>query len=306
MHGMIVLIAMGGVAGAVLLLWVFGERWRLLRPSTRELMREQGLKNMLNLKALDSYVYMRWVKQYVKILLRALPFSSERGRNKLHDKYHGKVITHDHARAIITLNKSIPLRDLEQVIPYPTARDLVLTGPPDVVVTECSCRHARPNYCEPTQVCMLIGKPFSDFVLEHHPKTSRRLAQSEALELLRQEHERGHLHSAWFRDIQLNRFYSICNCCKCCCLGLEAMVKYGAPSLASSGYVAHVDTSQCDACGKCGNACPFEAIKTDKAAVVQWEKCMGCGVCVSQCPNEAVSLVRDEKKGVPFDVRLMV
>ncbi|HWR72076.1 MAG TPA: 4Fe-4S binding protein, partial [Nitrospirota bacterium] len=149
------------------------------------------------------------------------------------------------------------------------------------------------------------GKPFTDFVLEHHPKTSRRLARDEALELLRQEHERGHLHSAWFRDVMLDRFFIICNCCTCCCGGVEAMVKYNAPSFASSGYVARVDASRCEACGKCGNACPFGAIRTDTTSLVQWDKCMGCEVCVSQCPNGAVSLVRDEKKGVPFDVRLM-
>jgi hypothetical protein len=39
---------------------------------------------------------------------------------------------------------------------------------------------------------------------------------AEALDLLRAEHERGHLHSAWFKDVMLNRFYAICNCCKCC------------------------------------------------------------------------------------------
>lgn len=32
---------------------------------------------------------------------------------------------------------------------------------------------------------------------------------------------------------------------------------------------------------------------------------MGCGVCVRQCPNEAMSLVRDERKDIPLDVRLL-
>lgn len=305
MLGTTVLIAVGAVAGAAVLLWVYAERGRLLRPSTKKLMREHGLKNILNFKAIDSYIYMRWMRKYVKILINLLPHSSERGRKKFYDKYHGKIITHDHASAIIKLNKDIPLRDLEQIIPYPTARNLVLTSPPDVVVTECSCRHARANHCQPTQTCMYIGKPFTDFLLEHQPKTSRRLTQAEALELLRQEYERGHMHSAWFRDAMLNRFFIICNCCKCCCGGIEAMVKYGAPSFASSGNVAAVDASRCDACGKCGNVCPFGAIKTGKTSEVQWEKCMGCGVCVGQCASEAITLVRDKKKGVPFDVRLM-
>src|SRR5574341_1524154 len=92
---------------------------------------------------------------------------------------------------------------------------------------------------------------------------------------------------------------------KCCCGGLEGMVKYGMGNIASSGYVARVDTGLCDGCGKCEASCPFGAVKVDGASAVLWEKCMGCGVCEGQCPRQAVQLVRDERKGVPFDVRML-
>jgi NAD-dependent dihydropyrimidine dehydrogenase PreA subunit len=36
---------------------------------------------------------------------------------------------------------------------------------------------------------------------------------------------------------------------------------------------------------------------------VIWEKCMGCGVCEGHCDTGAIVLVRDERKGVPLDVR---
>jgi ferredoxin len=152
---------------------------------------------------------------------------------------------------------------------------------------------------------MVIGQPFVDFILEHHPKTSRRLTQTEALDLLKAEHDRGHLHSAWFKDAMLNRFYAICNCCKCCCAGIQAMVQFGVPNLAPSGYIAHVDENSCEACGTCEKVCPFNAINVNGTAVVKWEACMGCGICVGQCPNESLSLVRDERKGLPLDVRLL-
>ena len=32
---------------------------------------------------------------------------------------------------------------------------------------------------------------------------------------------------------------------------------------------------------------------------------MGCGVCLGRCPNEAMTLVRDERKGIPLDVRML-
>lgn len=278
-----------------------------LRPSTWKMMREAGLRRFLNLSALHGYIYGRWINQYINLTINyILPRIGPRARRWGADHYHGKVLTQEQAKAIITLDQEIPLRDLEQIIPYPTARDLVLKGPPDVAVFECACRHARKNPCQPTQVCMVIGQPFVDFILEHHPKTSRRLTQAEALELLQAEHERGHLQSAWFKDACMDRFYAICNCCKCCCGGIEAMVKYGAPMLASSGYVAQVDETLCTPCATCEDSCPFGAIQVDETAVVNWEACMGCGVCVGQCPNEALSLVRDERKGMPLDVRLLV
>ena len=83
------------------------------------------------------------------------------------------------------------------------------------------------------------------------------------------------------------------------------MVKYGIPMIASSGYVAQVDEELCAACGTCEEACPFLAIKVDDNAAVNWENCMGCGACISQCPKEAISLVRDERKGTPMDVRAL-
>ena len=307
MLGTIFFIIIGLFLIGLLGLWLFGERWRLLRRSTWEGLRASGLRNLLNFRALHMYIYGRWTNQYINLLIkRIFPRLDARGRQRWADHYHGKVLTPEHARAIISLDREIPLRDLEQIVPYPVARDLVLKGPPEVAVYECGCRHARTNPCQPTQVCMVIGQPFVGVVLEHNPQSSRRLTQSEALELLREEHERGHLHSAWFKDVLLNRFYAICNCCKCCCAGIEAMRKYDTPMLASSGYVAQVDEKLCAACSTCEDACPFSAVKVDTTAEVNWEACMGCGVCVGQCPNEAMLLVRDERKGVPLDVRLVV
>jgi ferredoxin len=258
------------------------------------------------LNALHGYVYGRWTVRYI-ILLRdhIIPRLKPRGRQRVADGFHGKVITSEEARAIITIDQSILRRDLEQIIPYAAARTLILKGPLDVVVQDCPCRRTKENPCQPLQVCMVIGKPFTDFMLKHHPEKARRISQAEALEILQAEHERGHIHTAWFKDAMGGRFYAICNCCKCCCFGLEVMAKYGAPMVASSGYVAQVDETLCTACAACENTCPFGAIRVNEVAVVNWEACMGCGVCTGQCPDGAVSLMRDERKGIPLDVRLL-
>ncbi|MEJ2697769.1 MAG: 4Fe-4S binding protein [Candidatus Sulfobium sp.] len=265
------------------------------------------MQRILNLQGPHGYIYGRWTNQYIRVLLlNIIPRLKPAGKKWLSDRYHGKVLTEEQAKSIITLNRNIPLQDLEHIIPYPMARDIVLNGPPDVVAYECGCRHTRSNSCQPTQVCMVIGKPFVDFILEHNPKSSRRLSQSEALELLEAEHKRGHVHSAWFKDAMLDRFYVICNCCKCCCGGIEAMTKYGIPMLASSGYIAKEDKDLCSACGTCVNACPFDAVSLgEEGAALDWRKCMGCGACIEPCPNGARSLVRDERKGEPLDLRLL-
>ena len=307
MLGTIVIISIGLILLSLFGVWLIGERGKLLQPSTWTSMKEFGLKQILNLKGPHMYIYGRWTNQYVKTLVHyIIPRLNSAGKKWLSDRYHAKVITAEQAKAIITINQNIPLRDLEQIIPYPMARDLVLKGPPDVIAYECPCRHSRPHSCQPTQVCLVIGQPFVDFILEHNPQSSRRLTQNEALDLLEAEHNRGHVHTAWFKSACLDRFYNICNCCKCCCGGIEAMMKYGVPILAPSGYLAQVDRGLCASCGICVKACPFDANSLGEGGIaVDWQKCMGCGVCVDSCPNHARSLVRDEAKGLPLDVRLL-
>ena len=83
-------------------------------------------------------------------------------------------------------------------------------------------------------------------------------------------------------------------------------MKYGIPALASSGYVAKVVEANCTTCGTCVDVCPFGALSLNEVLTVDLGKCMGCGVCTGQCLAEAISLERDERKGVPLDVRSLV
>lgn len=302
----------GSILGFILIVtvvfWLSGERWNLLLPSTKMFCRESGWGKLLNLHLLHGYIYLRWPGHYIHLCIDYLAPLFKRGIVEwLANRYHGKILTHDLAKAIITLNKEIPLTDLEQIIPYPTARKLVLDGSPDIIACECPCRSFRENPCQPTQVCLMIGQPIVNFKLEHSPETSRVISKEEALTILEEEYSRGHIHSAWFKDVLLDRFVAICNCCKCCCSGIEAMVKYNSSIMASSGYVSQVNDELCTACGTCAEACPFSAISVNgDTASINWAKCLGCGVCTTQCPVGAISLIRDEKKGIPMDVRLLI
>lgn len=302
------LVIAGIILAGLIGLWIFGERGRLLRPSTREWLRIGGWKHVLSGDFFHGYLYARWSNQYIGGAIRYIfpRLQPEEGNPRWAPVYHGKVLPTELAERLITIDQPICRDDLEQVIPYPTARTLILDGPPDIAVYNCPCRSGRDDPCLPLDVCMIVGQPFVDFILEHNPKSSRRVTQEEAVAILRAEHERGHIHAAYFKDLMLNRFYAICNCCKCCCGGIEAMTKRGVPMVTSSGYVAQIDEISCIACGTCEEVCPFEAIHINGYAVVDWDACMGCGVCVSQCDNEAITLELDARKGPPLDVRTLM
>ena len=297
------------VVVSVLGLLFVGERGRLMLPSTLKMVKVMGWRRNLNLTALHGYIYGRWTNRYLNFVIhQVLPRLGPRGKKRLANGYHGKVLTPPQAEAIITINERIDIRKLsEQILPFSKARELIINGPPDVAAIECGCRNAREQHCMPTQVCLAIGKDFVDFAVEHNPQTTRRLSQEEAVELLRAEHERGHYHSAWFREACMGRFYAICNCCKCCCCGVENMIKYGIQNVISSGYVAMIDPVKCQVCGVCVQACAFNALAiTNGKVYVEWDKCLGCGVCQGQCPDQAIALQRDARKGKPLDVDLLM
>jgi ferredoxin len=222
------------------------------------------------------------------------------------DTYHGKVVPLEAAKQLVTVEEEVSLTNLEQVIPYARARDIVLQNPDHIVVLECPCRASRANPCQPLDVCLVVGEPFASFVAEHHPHRSRWITPEEAVEILCAEHERGHVHHAFFKDAMLGRFYAICNCCACCCGAMHAWL-HGTPMLASSGYVSRVAAGLCVGCGICADFCQFGALSvSDGIAAVDATACMGCGVCVSKCAQGALSLMRDPLKGEPLEIRALI
>ena len=296
------------------------------RPSTRALAHEARRTPGYSLfDFLHGYVYARWLYLYiglgsgehrlahilgppVRLLGRLLPPrpDDDAGRGTFADGYHGKVVPLEAATQLVTVEEDVDLGDLEQTIPYALARDIVLQHPDHIVVMECPCRAARPNPCQPLDVCLVIGEPFASFIAEHHPRRSRWIAPQEAVQILRAEDERGHVHHAFFKDAMLGRFYAICNCCSCCCGAMQAHQR-GTPMLASSGYVALVDAETCAACGSCADSCQFAAISVDDGfARIDASACMGCGVCVSHCPQEAITLLRDPAKGEPLEIQELI
>ncbi|NTU71809.1 MAG: 4Fe-4S binding protein [Coriobacteriia bacterium] len=260
--------------------------------------------------AAHGYVYYRWTQRYVAIVRWALarpwlgPFRRATGEH-LAKTHHAKVVPADEARRVITLNQPIELRALEHVVPFETARDVVLEAPVKIALAQCACRGAaeaagdRDGHCGPLEQCLYLGDEIASFVVEKQ-STARFITADEALGVIESASERGSIHTLWFKDAAGGRMYAICNCCSCCCIGLKAE-RAGFSPLAGSGHLARLDAAACTACGACVPTCAFGALALPDDATrvaIDPERCYGCGACVGACPSDALRLQRAEETGV--------
>ena len=291
-----------------------------MKKSTKEFIREaRNTQHYSFWDLLHGYIYMCWPYFYISmgkgdhklspILARAIAFfgrllpkkdrlPTDRG---FAEGYHGKALPLETAKALVSIQQEITLDQLEQVIPFERARDIILKNPDHIAVIDCPCRKGMAQHCEPMDVCMIVGEPFVGFVLEHQTDSSRQISAAEARQILEDENRRGHVSHAFFKDAVLNRFYAICNCCSCCCGALKAQ-RNGTSMVISSGYVSRVDQESCVLCGACVEVCQFGAMSINGKLAIDEALCMGCGVCVNHCPNGALSLVLDPSKPAPLEI----
>ncbi|UCF28299.1 MAG: 4Fe-4S binding protein [Chloroflexota bacterium] len=302
------------------------KRINIVQPSTKEFIKEaRQIPGYRLFDFLHGYVYARWPYLYIslgkeehrlspalakisntinRLLLPLLNpnGSGNNSRQTFAETYHGKVVPLEAAKQLVSVQEDVRIENLEQIIPYGQARDIVLKNPDHIVALECPCRAAKAGACQPTDVCLIVGEPFASFVKEHHPSRSRWIDSEGAVEILRAEEERGHVHHAFFKDAMFGRFYAICNCCACCC-GAMGANRRGTPMLASSGYVSMVDEDLCIGCGDCNDYCQFFALSVNNGyATIDQSICMGCGVCVTHCPQDALTLIHDPTKGEPLEI----
>jgi Pyruvate/2-oxoacid:ferredoxin oxidoreductase delta subunit len=178
-----------------------------------------------------------------------------------------------------------PVPDQRQVLPIDVVTEMV-NAQEVVGVAECFCRKARTvvgKACEhPLETCFVFNE-FAEGLIE--VGLARQLTKPEALEILRHCEEVGLVHNA---DNAEGHLRTLCNCCSCSCVIMNAIHHGSTSSGAPSRFVVSHDVSKCITCGDCVEICPANCRQIENGKmVVDSAKCLGCGLCVTKCKQSA-------------------
>lgn len=115
-------------------------------------------------------------------------------------------------------------RNLEGAYVLTTAEaEGVIDAAGGLALGPCTCRQVFDNCDHPIEAEIMLGVSGNAFVSQR-PGDYREITRDEAKEVIRDSHRRGLVHSIIrYRD----DFYSICNCCTCCCVPLRLKQRYG-------------------------------------------------------------------------------
>ena len=166
---------------------------------------------------------------------------------------------------------------------------------PSLAIGYCYCRTIRKNCDNPKWTCIHVGTAQKlSAIGERTPIKSTTV--EEVKDLLYEADNRGLVHQL-ITAPNKDYFYTICNCCPCCCVMLNSVNRLNKASIVSnSNFVILHDVKECTHCGECVKRCYFDALITvDNRTICYEENCVGCGLCISKCEFNAIKLIERNK-----------
>lgn len=126
----------------------------------------------------------------------------------------------------------------------------------------CVCRMSKEIIDEGAgedyeDMCIAVGS-MARYAVETH--RGHYITYDEVMEILQRAEDQGCVHQITNLDGD-QRILGICNCSPATCCAIRASQFFNCRNLSRSAYVAHVDTENCVACGKCVEVCPVGAVK---------------------------------------------
>jgi len=163
-------------------------------------------------------------------------------------------------------------------------------------ISNCYCRETQrkhsktPNCNHPIKTCIHIGFGKSLREIPYKSENLVKVSKQYLKHLLEDSDKRGLVHQIIFFPNPLF-YYVVCNCCPCCCLIMNKLLRNGSPQMIRSDFMAYTNINKCINCGFCEEYCNFSARTFIRNKLHFYSKnCFGCGLCVSKCPEKAIIL----------------
>ena len=198
----------------------------------------------------------------------------------------GKI---SYSSRVIPINESLTVQ--QWVLPTEQALE-IFRNARSVALTTCDCRSHYQRCDNPLEICLVLNDEADKVVSEGR---GRYVSTDEAADVLRVADERGLVHLSLYQPD--HELFALCNCCACCCHDLQLFRLFNRKDImVRSEYAAVTDFEACTHCGTCIDRCVFDARTWgDDQMQYDTDRCYGCGLCVTTCPESAIDMKQREQ-----------